>query len=75
MSPDRLKMYRSYLIRCWMDVAPASDSVAVRRFIVEEISATPRRWGFATLDELIDFLWIELGYADDSNASRTGEMP
>jgi len=38
------------------------------RFVVERVSDEPRRWGFNTLEDLIDFLRAELPNAAASGA-------
>jgi len=67
VSPDKTKSYHSYLIRCWVILEGEAGPVA-ERFVVERVSDEPRRWGFNTLEDLIDFLRAELPNAAASGA-------
>jgi hypothetical protein len=49
-------VYRSYLLRSWEGRSEPGE----RRFIVEMVTGMPSRWGFASIDELLDFLREEL---------------
>lgn len=69
MSPDKTKSYYSYLIRCWVIMEGKVGSTA-ERFVVERISDEPRRWGFNTLGELIEFLRAELPNVAASGAPQ-----
>ena len=69
MSPDKTKSYHSYLLRCWVIMERGAGPIA-ERFVVERVSDEPRRWGFNTLEDLIDFLRAELPNAAASDVAR-----
>lgn len=56
MRRSRSIVYRSYLLRFWAGRGESGE----RRFIVELVTGAPRRWTFATVDELCAFLREEL---------------
>jgi hypothetical protein len=58
--------YHSYLIRCWTTPALPNDGVPDhQRFVVETISDPPRRRGFDSLADMLDFLHSELAGEDE----------
>ena len=57
---DKPPYYRSFLLTCWEERSRDTAVPVVRRFGLQE-PRTGQRRGFASLEELIDFLRAELG--------------
>ncbi|MFN8471118.1 MAG: hypothetical protein U0822_02765 [Anaerolineae bacterium] len=51
----------AFLIRCWQDGHACGDDASSWRFSVEEIGHDRRRFGFASLDDVVTFLdqWLQ----------------
>ena len=63
--------YRSFILRCWTSRPPArAGRPPARRFVLEEVGETPRRRGFDSLAELLDFLEAELAGTEGVPSSQ-----
>jgi hypothetical protein len=56
MFPEKLKVYRSFLVRCWQEEEISSSQAAPWRFSVEGVSSPLERQGFNNLQDLLVFL-------------------
>ena len=62
---DKPPRYRSYVLTFWEERSRDPDTPAVWRFSLQD-PRTGQRRGFASLEEVMDFLRTELvGYEDD----------
>lgn len=70
MFPEKLKVYRSFLLRCWQEEDGPPGQPSSWRFSVEGVSSQLDRQGFNNLQELLTFLQSALliTEAQDSTA-------
>ena len=64
MSPEKLKAYRSFLLRCWQEEEVPPGQPQAWRFSIEGISSSLDRQGFNNLPELLAFLYNALLITD-----------
>jgi hypothetical protein len=67
MSPEKLKVYRSFLLRCWQEEDISSGQGSTWRFSVEGVSSHLGRQGFNNLHELLIFLHSTLLIIETEN--------
>lgn len=60
MSPEKLKAYRSFLIRCWQEEEVTPGQHPAWRFSIEGVSSSLNRQGFHDLQALLAFLYNTL---------------
>jgi hypothetical protein len=60
MSPEKLKAYRSFLLRCWQEEEIAPGQHPAWRFSIEGVSSSLDRQGFNNLQELLTFIYNAL---------------
>ena len=63
-------MYQSYLLRLW---SAGVNGETVWRATLES-ALTPQRQGFASLDDLFDFLQRQTGLSSDQTRARSNEV-
>jgi hypothetical protein len=54
--------YRAFLLRCWQETGAGQAGEPAWRFTLVEAGDEAGKRGFASLDELVDYLRDELGY-------------
>jgi hypothetical protein len=64
MSPEKLKVYRSFLLRCWQEEEVIPGQRPVWRFSIEGVSRPLDRQGFNNLQDLLTFLYGTLLITD-----------
>ena len=65
-----MRLYRSYVLRCWQEQEAAPDRPPVWRFVLQEISGEQRRLGFGDFEQMADFLLHELVGSNSHQVSR-----
>ncbi len=64
--------YRAFLLRCWQEAGAGPGGRATWRFSLVEPGDRKTERGFASLEEVFDFLRVRIGATSEPAAGRAG---